>query len=97
MVPVGYSGKMLSPLNTKLIQLGKSKHLRDEFSKTPTYRSDIAQPHGINTKGSMMLNQEVLQHKLQNVQTSQRMVQIIEGDSMMQMEKGGNVSDFSAL
>ena len=50
MVPIHVKGKMLSPLNTKL---GPNK--RDEFSKTPTYRSELAQPQGINTKGSMML------------------------------------------
>ena len=50
MVPINVNGKMLSPLNTKL---GNNK--RDEFSKTPTYRSEIGQPQGINTKASMML------------------------------------------
>ena len=80
---------MLSPLNTKL---PKSK-VRDDLSKTPTHRTVIP-PGGFNTKGSMMLNQEIMKHKLANVQTSQRMnVQIIEHNSLM--DEKHNISDFS--
>ena len=72
---------MLSPIN-----VASGEHMREEMSKTPTYRTDIGNQH----------NNSLILHKnsgagLEGQITSQRMVQIIENSSQ---GKATIISDF---
>ena len=72
---------MLSP-----IHISSGEQMRDEMSKTPTYRTDLGNQNG---KNSLIINQG--SGALEGPINSQRMVQIIENSSQ---GKGTVISDF---